>query len=120
MTPEQLKWTDEQWAAHLGCAVADVAKHKRWLLENYLPYLAQDVKTKRYLFILSRRNDSPSGFVRYTDMMYKSTHQEKPADARDYANENIIPGLLLNSTFARLYNVPQKILQMLHINEKQK
>ena len=120
MKPEQLKWTDEQWAAHLGCAVQDVIKYKRWLLENYLPYLAQDVATKRYLFILSRRHDSPSGFVRYVDMMHRSTHQEKPTDARDYANEVIIPGLQLNSAFARLYNVPEKILQMLHINEKQK
>ena len=120
MTPEQLNWTDKQWAAHLGCAVQDVPRYKRWLLENYLPYLAQDVATKRYLFILSRRHDTPSGFARYIDMMHKSTHQENAKDARDYANENIIPGLCLNSAFARVYNVPSKILQMLHINEKQK
>ncbi|MBQ8256039.1 MAG: hypothetical protein IJY99_03700 [Alphaproteobacteria bacterium] len=120
MTPEQLKWTDEQWAAHLGCAAQDVPKYKRWVAENYLPYIALDAETKRYLFVLSRRNDTPSGFVRYIDMMHKSTHQENIKDARDYANEIIIPGLWLNSTFARVYDVPQKILQMLHINKKQR
>lgn len=120
MTPEQLKWTDEQWAAHLGCAAVDVAKHKKWLTENYIPYIAKTKNTQEYVTVISRRNDAPSGQTRFVDMIAKSTNSKDKNIALAFANEKFIPSLELMPTFARLYGVPYKILQMLHINENQK
>ena len=43
MTPEQLTWTDEQWAVHLGCAAQQVPqKHQRGA-QNHRQY-----NNKRY------------------------------------------------------------------------
>ena len=35
MTPEQLAWTDKQWAEHLNCSATDVPKFNQWFRENY-------------------------------------------------------------------------------------
>ena len=36
MKPEQLNWTDKDWAKHLQCKVADVPQFKKYLEENFV------------------------------------------------------------------------------------
>lgn len=120
MTPEQLKWNDKQWAAYLGCAAPDVIKYKQWITENYIPYIALNVDTHEYVAGVWRRSFAPSGSVRYMDVVTMPTHATKPELARAFANEQLIPGLEFMPKVAQLYNVPPKILQMLHMNQKQR
>ncbi|MDW2994715.1 MAG: hypothetical protein R8N24_01660 [Alphaproteobacteria bacterium] len=64
MTPEQLNWTDEQWAIHMGCPVQDV----------------------------------PS--------------------IRTHANNEVIPKLELSKFWSNALYIPQRALQMLHVQER--
>lgn len=120
MKPEQLKWTEEQWAAHLGCAAIDVPKFKKYLEENYFIGIFVDRNTGRKFVEVQKRHDTPSGSIRYNTM---ASTQPRVASAEamvNYANNEVIPSLVLSAKAAEIWGVPPKILQMLHIDEKQK
>ena len=120
MKPEQLKWTDKEWAAYLGCAVHDIPKFKRYLEENYVLGIWQDEKTNLKYAELQRRHDAPSGAVRYITVTM-SVGFDLPLDKMvEFTNNEFVPSLRIRPVPAAYYGVPQKVLQMLHINTKQK
>ena len=120
MTPEQLKWTDEQWAAHFNCAPTDIPRIRQWVADYYCPSIVRNRSARQYSFLLTRRQDSPSGFPRFIPIMESAQSFVTSAQAMEYANEKIIPNLQINEFWARVNRVPSGVLQMLHINEKQK
>ncbi|MBP3397968.1 MAG: hypothetical protein J6K82_03490 [Alphaproteobacteria bacterium] len=118
MTPEQLKWTDKQWAVHLGCAVQDVPKFKQYLEENFCLSLWQERDSSLKYAEIQCRHNTPSGFVRYVSIA-TSRAFEMPLDKMvEYTNTVFVPSLELQSGVAKLRGIPQKILQMLHIKTK--
>ena len=76
MTPEQLNWTDEQWAIHMGCPVQDVP-------------MVSDKKV-------------------FSDV----------ESARTHANNEVIPKLELSKFWSNALYIPQRALQMLHVQER--
>ena len=119
MKPEQLKWTDEQWAAHLGCAAADIPKFKDWLHENYFLGIFQEKKTRKKYIEIHRLHYTPSGAVRYIPVVSTTPESMSLKAMVTKANTQVIPSLVLNDLAAKFSKVPPKVLQMLHI-EKQK
>ena len=120
MTPEQLKWTDKDWAMHLGCVVQDVPKFKRYLEQNFWLGIWQERDTNLKYAEIQMRHDTPSGNVRYIPMVTSRAFDMPLDQIVQYTNNTFIPSLELKPVVAEFRGVPSKILQMLHINEKQK
>ena len=120
MTPEQLKWTDEQWAAHLGCAVQRVPVIGAFVKDNYFPSIKTNSETGLHVFLLSKRDIAPSGSERIITLLSSNKEFEDLPKAIQYANQEILPRLELTNHAAELMGMPIRALQMLHIHEKQK
>lgn len=121
MTPEQLKWTDKQWAEHLKCSALDVPKFKKYLDEHFWLGIWQERDTRLKYAEIQMRHDTPSGSVRYIPMVTSRGFDMSLDGMVQYTNNQFIPSLELKPAVASLRGVPTKILQMLHIeNTKQK
>ena len=120
MTPEQLKWTDEQWATHLGCAVQQVPAIRAFVLKNYFPALAQNKETGKYVFFMSRLETTIAGSDRLMPLLSSDKEFSDKNIAMKHANETIIPSLEFKPMVARVLGMPQRALQMLHIKKKKK
>ena len=120
MKPEQLSWTDKQWAAYLGCAVQDVPKFKHYLSQNFWLGIWQEHDTKLKYAEIQVRHDTPSGNVRYIPMVTSHGFNISLEDMVEYTNNDFIPSLELKPAVAGLRGVPPKILQMLHIEQNKK
>ena len=118
MTPEQLKWTDEQWAAHLGCAVQRVPVISAFVKENYFPGIATHSETGLHVFYMSERDVSPSGAERVIPFLSSNKEFEDLSKAIKYANQEILPRLDLTKAAADSIGIPTRALQMLHIKTK--
>ncbi len=118
MTPEQLTWTDEQWAAHLGCTAQQVPKFKQWVRENYFIGIFEERDTKKKFIEIKRLNYAPSGAVRLIPVV-STTPQSASLNAMvTQANTQVIPSLELTDLVAQYNHVPTKVLQMLHIENQ--
>ena len=120
MKPEQLNWTDKEWASHLQWDVRGIPALRKWVNENYFPAIAINQNNGNYLFYMSRIDIAPSGTKRVLPVMSSKTEFDTEPQAIKHANEVIIPGLEFNPMVARKMGVPQRALHMLHIAEKQK
>jgi hypothetical protein len=120
MKPEQLNWTDEQWAAHLGCAVRRIPFIRRIICANFFPCIVKNEENGRYLFCMTRKYYAPSGAERVKEFFTYDKEFNSSESAIKYANQEILPGLKLTPFGARAMNVPVGALQMLHISERQK
>lgn len=120
MTTEQLKWTDKEWAAHLGCAATDIPRFKKYLKENFSISILADKNTGWRIVEIQQRHDTPSGNIRYIPMVSTVPRVASAEEMTNYANNKVIPSLILSDTAASIRGVPTKILQMLHINKNQK
>lgn len=120
MKPEQLNWTDIQWASHLGCDVQRIQKIRNFILDNYFVGVGRIRGTARYSCGLYKMDYSPSGFPRFYVVQSLNKDFESSAAATKYANETFIPNLELWPSVAKIANVPVRALQMLHVKEKQK
>lgn len=120
MKPEQLNWTDKQWAEHLKCSATDVPRLKKYLEENFCLVLWQEKDNSLKYIEVQARHDTPSGNLRYVPMVVSQAFDISLNDLVQYTNNTFIPSLVLKPHVAKMRGVPSKILQMLHINEKQK
>lgn len=120
MKPEQLNWSDEQWASHMSWDVCDIPSLRKWLNENYFPAIGQNKENGKFVFYLSKLDFAPSGATRLLPVATSNTEFKTQQHATKHANQVIIPSLEFNPHQARIMGVPQRVLQMLHINEKQK
>ena len=119
MRPEQLKWTDKEWASHLRCDVHLVPEIKNIITKKYIPGIAQHSKTGKYVFCMYKLDIAPSGAQHIVSVLSSDKEFEFEDKAIKYANEEILPRLELNTLHAKMLGVPTRALQMLHI-EKQK
>lgn len=99
MRPEQLIWTDKQWASHLGCD-------------------AQDVPV--YSFQMTKLDVAPSGAKRVRPFVSSDKEFESSERATRYANEEVLPRMAFSDSYVALIGVPTRAIQMLHIYRKQK
>ena len=120
MTSEQLKWTDKQWAVHLGCTVQSVPNVRKFITEKYFVGVGTLRDRAKYSCALYRMDLSPSGHPRFFHVQSTNMNFKTADDATKYANETFIPQLELLPNVAKYLKVPQRALQMLHIHEKQK
>lgn len=120
MTLEQLKWTDKQWAAYLGCAVQEVPKFKKYLEEHFCLGICTEGKTGPKYVQIQVRHDTPSGSVRYIPMVTSKPFDLPLDGVIEYANNVFVPSLELNPFAAEIHGIPAKAIQMLHINQKQR
>ena len=51
MKPEQLKWTDTEWASHLQWDVRDIPALRKWLNENYFPSIGKNNSAGGSVFV---------------------------------------------------------------------
>ena len=119
MTPEQLKWTDEQWAKHLQCNTADVPRFRDFVTETFIPYVISYKANTRYAVAIDRRHDTPSGAYRLIPMITSERMFPSENQAIDYANNELFPSLALNPIAAAMHKIPTNALNLLHL-EKQK
>lgn len=99
MRPEQLTWTDKQWASHLGCDAQDVPG---------------------YSFQMTKLDVAPSGAKRVRPFVSSYKEFESSERATRYANEEVLPRMAFSDSYAALIGVPTRAIQMLHIYRKQK
>ncbi len=120
MTPEQLKWTDKQWAEHLKCSATDLPRFKNYLQENFWLALWQERDSGLKYAQVQLLHPTPSGFPRYIPIATSKAGNMSTEQLIHYTNNVFVPSLELKPMVAEIHGVPCKILQMLHINEKQK
>ena len=120
MTPEQLTWTDTQWARHLQWKIDDIPALRKWMTEHYFPVIIQSKESRKFYFCLTKLRRTPSGHEYETVVISSQKGFLSAPDAIKDANEVIIPGLEFNPARAQIMGVPPRALQMLHIYEKQK
>ncbi len=121
MTPEQLKWTDEQWAAHLGCTAQQIPQFKQWVRENYFIGILENQDTKKKFIEVQHMHPTPSGTMRFVPVASTQPKKASLDMMVTEANTRVIPSFVLTDLAAKYNKVPPKILQMLHIeNQKQK
>jgi hypothetical protein len=118
MTPEQLNWTDKQWAIHMGCPVQEVPSIRTYVHANFFPVIEQDKDTKAFNFLMTEMATSIAGTRR---VMPKVSDEKSFSDfesARTHANNEVIPKLELTKFWSDALYIPQRALQMLHIRER--
>lgn len=121
MTEEQLKkWTDEDWAAHLGCVVRRIPCIRKIICANFFPLIVQNQENGKFSFCMTKKYYAPSGTERVKLFLTSDKEFESSESAIKYANQEILPGLKLTAFGAHAMNVPERALQMLHISERQK
>lgn len=118
MKPEQLNWTDEQWAAHLGCAVRRIPFIRRIICANFFPGIGKNEENGKFSFYITKKYYAPSGAERVRLFLTSDKEFESSECATKYANREILPCLTLTPFSARAMNVPVGALQMLHISEQ--
>lgn len=115
MTPEQLNWTDKQWAIHLNCPVQEIPSIRAYVHANFFPVIAQDKNTKAYNFIMTKMGTSMAGTRRVMPMISDKNVFSDFESARTHANNEVIPKLELTKFWSDVLHIPQYALQMLHI-----
>lgn len=120
MKPEQLKWTDKEWASHLQWDVQDIPSLRKWMTENYFPQIVKISRTGNFAFHMTKLDIAPSGAKRIRTIVSSDKEFESFARAAQYANQEILPRMEFSPFVAKLMGVPTRALQMLHIHEKQK
>ncbi len=120
MRPEQLTWTDKQWASHLGCDAQDVPGLRQYMTEIYFPGIACDMKTGMYSFQMTKLDVAPSGAKRVRPFVSSDKEFESSERATRYANEEVLPRMAFSDSYVALIGVPTRAIQMLHIYRKQK
>ena len=118
MTPEQLNWTDKQWAAHLGCAVQEVQNIRAYVRANFFPVIEQNNDTKEYNFLMTKMSTSMAGTRRVMPMVSDKKLFSDFESARTHANNEVIPKLELTKFWSDALYIPKRALQMLHIKER--
>ena len=120
MKPEQLNWTDEQWAAHLGCVVRRIPCIRKIICANFFPGIGQNQENGKFSFYMTKKYYAPSGAERVKLFLTSNKEFDSSESAIKYANQEILPCLKLTPFRAHAMNVPEGALQMLHISEQQK
>ena len=118
MTPEQLTWTDKQWAAYMGCPVQEVPSIRTYVRANFFPVIEQDNNTKAYNFMMTKMSTSMAGTRRIMPMISDQKTFTDFESARTHANNEVIPNLELTKFWSDALYIPQRALQMLHIKER--
>lgn len=118
MTPEQLNWTDKQWATYLGCPVQEVPSIRTYVRANFFPVIEQDKDTKAFNFVMTKMATSIAGTRRIMPMVSDKKSFSDFESARTHANNEVIPKLELTEFQSDALYIPQRALQMLHIRER--
>ena len=118
MTPEQLNWTDKQWAIQMNCPVQEIPSIRAYVHANFFPVIAKDKNTKAYNFIMTKMGTSMAGTRRVMPMISDKNVFSDFESARTHANNEVISKLELTKFWSGAYNIPQRALQMLHIKER--
>lgn len=120
MTQEQLNWTDKDWAKHLQCNIADVPRFKKYLEENFVLGIWQEGPSGLRYAQVEARHDTPSGSIRFIPVATSGGFDWPLEKMVEYTNNKFVPSLEFKPFVAEMCNVPTKVLQMLHIYQKQK
>lgn len=119
MTPEQLTWTDKDWAIHMNCPVQEVPSIRTFITENFFPAVEHNEFTGKYSFVMTKMDTSYAGTQRIMQILSCTDTFPTFEAARTHANNEVISKLELTKFWASALHVPTRALQILHI-EKQK
>lgn len=109
-------WLDIDWAVYLGCSVKDVRKYREILSNIFVTDISLHKTTGKYAFCLYKRHTHPSGFESLQLVNSSKMEFDSMEEARNHANTNIIPKLMLNDFRAKQIGVNAKAIQMMLIN----
>ena len=113
----RLEWTDANWADYLGCSVKQVQEYRNFLDKNFLVAIERNKTNNQYSFAMYRYHTHPSKHKSLQLMATRDisfpTIMEAVADAN-----GIISCMELSDFWAKTYDVPKKVMQMLLIREK--
>ena len=113
MKPEQLNWTDKQWASHLAWDVRDIPALRKWVTENYFPGIAKNKENGKFVFFITKLDRTPSGATRVLPFVSSDKEFESLTLATQYANQEILPRMEFSPVVAKMMGVPMRALQIL-------
>lgn len=115
---DRSKWTDIMWAYYLGCPVQKIPEYKKFLDENYVPAIERNKTTGKYSFVMYKYDIAPSGQKRLQLWLTDDKHSfDTTTEALNNAN-NTISTLEFTDFWAKTFDVPKQVLQMLLIRVK--
>ena len=121
MTPEQLKWDKKQWAEYLGCSIQMYKRSYNFITSYYFVDIEHGCDQKYYVGLIGityERNRYGQWRQCYAIQKKSTETFDKENSAVQYANEKFIPNLVFTPDMAKNLNVPAKILQTLHVNQR--
>ena len=77
MTPEQLSWSDGQWAIYLDCPIQEIPSIRKFMTRNFFPLIERDVITGKYNFVMTRISTSMAGTKRIMPMISDKKHLQQ-------------------------------------------
>jgi len=108
----RLDWDDTDWAKYLNCPETEIPEYRKWLENTFEPVVEVNKKNGLYRFAMYRYDIAPSGFKRFQLFLTGPEKEFKKAtDAVCDAN-NLISSLEFTDFWAKMYEVPKKVLQM--------
>ena len=114
----RIKWTDDQWAKHLGVNVKDIEKIRNTVNQHYESTIVKNQQTGMHAVAIYRYDITPSGYKRPILITTSNEEYQNADDAVAYANNQFLPGLELSRFWARVYGIPAKSIQMLYVKER--
>lgn len=115
---DRSKWTDAFWAYYLGCPVQEIPEYRKFVDERFVPAIERNRETGKYSLVMYKYDIAPSGQKRLQLWLTDDKHSfDNTIDALHNAN-NTISTLEFTDFWAKMYEVPKQVLQMLLIRVK--
>lgn len=120
MMGNRLYWKDSDWADYFKCPIAKIQEYRSILNKIFVSRVDINEKDGKYHFCLYnyRVNESGNKMLRLLVSATSGFYSEQVAI--DYSNEQIIPRLVLQESFAKRLGIPDKAIQMLTIKDKER
>jgi hypothetical protein len=109
-TPRE-KWSNLDWANHLGCPITEMPSIIKFMQENYSSLITLDKATGRFCVRVYRHEITPSESIRPIQIYASELHEK---DFIREANRKI-SALELSDFWAKMLEVPKRSLQMMLI-----
>ena len=114
----RLDWKDADWAAYLGCSVAEVARYRQILSKNFAHAIVHDKKSGKYYFAFERRYTMSNGGSKLGEVVVASNrHFDTIIEVVHDMNE-MISNMRLPAETAENFNIPITAIQMMLRNQR--
>lgn len=114
----RMEWNDKDWAKHLNCHVSKIPEYRKALTEMFLPVIEQNRLDGLYYFAMYRYHISMAGTKSLQLFLTKDAPGFKTKQEAIDDGNKVISTLEFTDFWAKIYEMPKKVLQMMLIKQR--